>query len=73
MLKASIDRLLKVESEVYAQTCEQAEIMSRLQQVGLADALQLDYIEMNKLQSQLDFKLGVLEKVYQTVAGELIR
>ena len=73
MLQKSIDKLLKIETEIYDQTCRQEEILSRLHQVGMVDSLQMDYVQIGKIQSELDFRLSVIDKVYQTVSGELIR
>ena len=73
MLQKSIDKLLKIETEIYDQTCRQEEILSRLHQVGMVDSLQMDYVQIGKIQSELDFRLSVIDKVYQAVSGELIR
>ncbi len=73
MLQQSIDKLLKIETEIYDQTCRQEEILSRLHQVGMVDSLQMDYVQIGKIQSELDFRLSVIDKVYQAVSGELIR
>ncbi len=73
MLQQSIEKVLKVESELYEQTCQQGEIMAKLKGAGLVDDLQLDYIEINKIQSELEFRMGVIDKVYQTISSELIQ
>jgi len=73
MLQKSIEKLLKIETDIYDQTCEQEEILSKLHGVGLVDGLQIDYVKISKIQSELDFRLSVIDKVYQTISGELIR
>jgi len=73
LMEKSIDKVLKIESEMYDQTCQQAEMLTKLEGVGLVDAIQLDQIEISKIRSELEFRLGVLDKVYQTISGELIQ
>jgi len=72
LLKESINKMLHIESEILSQTHEQGKMLSRLQDVGQVDSIQLDQIEIKKLQSELDFRLGVTERVYESISSELI-
>jgi len=72
LLKESINKMLHIESEILSQTHQQEEMLSRLQDVGQIDSMQLDQIEIKKLQSELDFRLGVTERVYESISSELI-
>ncbi len=73
LLKNAYDKILKSESKIMDQINEQKEIYSRLQSAGKADTLQLDYIEKDILRSELNFKLSVIDRVYETILSELIK
>jgi len=72
LLKEAIDKILRVEAEILDQTCQQEDIMVRLESAGQISSIELDSIELNKIRSQLDFRLGVIDRVYETISDELI-
>lgn len=72
LLKEAIEKILRVEAEILDQTCQQEDIMVRLESAGQISSIELDSIELNKLKSQLDFRLGVVDSVYETISSELI-
>jgi len=72
LLKEAIDKILRVEAEILDQTCQQEDIMVRLESAGQISSIELDSIEINKIRSQLDFRLGVIDSVYETISDELI-
>jgi hypothetical protein len=72
LLKEAIDKILRVEAQILDQTCQQEDIMVRLESAGQISSIEIDGIELNKLKSQLDFRLGVADRVYETISNELI-
>ncbi len=72
LLKSSIDKMLRVEAKILEQTHHQGEMLQRLQSAGKIDSMQLDHIEISKIRSELDFRLGVIDRVYESISSELI-
>jgi outer membrane protein TolC len=72
-LKLAIDKILRVESEILDQTCQQEELLTKLESAGEVSSIELDNIELNKLRSKLNFRLGVIDQVQATISNELIK
>ncbi len=72
LLKQSLDKVLQVETNLLSQVDKEEDIFLRLKRAGQTPSIQIDYIDINKLQSELDFKLSVIEHSKATVSGELI-
>jgi len=73
LLKKALDKILKSEINLVSQTEEQKELYARLHAAGKANTLQVDYIQIDILKSELSFKLNVIERVYETILSELTR
>ena len=72
LLKKSLDKILQTETDLLSHTDMQEDMLIRLERAGQAPSIQLDQIDINKLQSELNFKLSVIEHAKATVSGELI-
>ncbi len=72
LIKKSIDKMLRVEAKILEQTHQQEEMLQRLQGVGKIDSIQLDHVEISKIRSELDFRLSVIDRVYESISSELI-
>ncbi len=71
LLKQSIDKILRVEAQILDQTCQQEDMFVRLESVGQISSIELDNVEISKLKSKLEFRLGVIDRVYESISSEL--
>lgn len=72
-LKLAIDKILRVESEILDQTCQQEDLFVKLESAGEVSSIEIDNIELSKLASELNFRVSVIDKVYESISSELIR
>ncbi len=72
MLKGAIEKILRVEAQILEQTCHQNDLLVRLENAGQISSLEIDNVEISKLRSELEFRLGVIDSVYETISDELI-
>ncbi len=72
LLREMIDNILGGEGALLNETITQAELLIRLQQSGNISILEVDKIEVLRLQSELDFKLEVINQVNEDILSQLI-
>jgi hypothetical protein len=72
-LKRAIDKILRVESQILEQTCQQEDLFTKLESAGEVSSIELDNIELSKLKSELNFRVSVIDKVYESISSELIK
>ena len=72
LLKQMIATLLSEESVLLNETGIQKELLTRLQKAGNISIMEVDKIEVQRLQSELDFKLQVVDQVYEDILSQLV-
>lgn len=72
LLRTSIDKILREEGRLIGQYGEQKEMLIRLEAVGKVSSMRISEVEIERVKIELDFRLQVIEKVYEEIMGELI-
>ena len=72
VLKEMIDKILSEEGVLLNETSIQKDLLSRLQKSGNISIMEVDKIEVSRLQSELDFKLEVIDQVNEDILSQLI-
>lgn len=63
---------MRVEADILQTTCSQEDMIFRLGNAGQINTIDLDHIKMKKLESELDFRLNVIDRVKENITSELI-
>ncbi len=71
LLREMIEKILSEEGVLLNETGIQKELLTRLQQAGNISILEVDKIEVSRLQSELDFKLEVIDQVQEDILSQL--
>ena len=72
ILKEMIDKILSEEGVLLNETSIQKDLLARLQKSGNISIMEVDKIEVSRLQSELDFKLEVIDQVNEDILSQLI-
>jgi outer membrane protein TolC len=67
-----IDKIATEEAVLQDERAVQRDILSRLQKAGDASILEVDRSEVARLNSELDFRLDVIDKVKEEILSELL-
>jgi outer membrane protein TolC len=71
LLREMIQKILSEEGVLLNETGIQKELLTRLQEAGNISILEVDKIEISRLQSELDFKLEVIDQVQEDILSQL--
>jgi len=72
LLKESIDKILREEGRLIGEYGEQKEMLTRLEAVGKVSSMRIFEVEMERIKIELDFRLKVIDKVYEEIMSELV-
>jgi hypothetical protein len=72
LLREMIDKILSEEGVLLNETMREAELLTRLQQSGHISIMEVDKTEVSRLESELDFKLEVINQVNEDILSQLI-
>jgi len=72
LLREMIDKILSEENVLLSETAIQKDLLERLQKSGNISIMEVDKIEVARLQSELDFKIEVINQVNEDILSQLI-
>ena len=71
ILKEAIAKIMSEESMILDETSIEKELLTRLQKAGNISIMEVDKIEVSRLNSELDFKLQIIDQVKEEISSQL--
>lgn len=72
IMQDAIERILREQGRMIATLSEEKEMLTRLEEAGRISHLEIDKREVERLSSELAFRLQVIDKTHQHILQELI-